>query len=72
MFQGKKQIYGTQAASWVRPEGGQVIWPIEDVENVNKRRKEVGFTTTIEENAKRLGAEYNPNEQLPKKNNDTQ
>ncbi len=71
MFQGKKQIYGTQAASWVRPEGGQVIWPIEDVENVNKRRKEIGFTTTVEENAKQLGAKYDPNEQLPKKNNDT-
>lgn len=72
MFQGKKQLYGSQAASWVRPEGGQVIWPIEDVENVNKRRKEVGFKTTVEENAKQLGAEYNPDEQLPKKSNDTQ
>ncbi|WP_162056263.1 DUF6624 domain-containing protein [Pontibacter pamirensis] len=71
MFQGKKQIYGTQAAGWVRPEGGQVIWPIEDVENVNKRRKEIGFTTTVEENAKQLGAKYDPNEKLPKKNNDT-
>ena len=72
MFQGKKQIYGTQTASWVRPEGGQVVWPIEDVENVNKRRREVGFTTTVEENAKQLRAEYNPNEQLPRKNNDSQ
>lgn len=72
MFQGKKQIYGTQAASWVRTEGGQVIWPIDDVENVNKRRKEVGFTTTVEENAKQLEADYDPNEQLPKKNNETQ
>lgn len=67
MFQGKKQIYGTQASSWVRAEGGQVVWPIQDVENVNKRRREVGFTTSVEENAKRLGAEYNLNEQLPKK-----
>lgn len=72
MFQGKKQIYGTQAASWVRPEGEQVIWPIEDVENVNKRRKEVGFTTTVEENAERLSAEYDPNEELPKKSNNNQ
>lgn len=72
MFQGKKQIYGTQAASWVRPEGGQVIWPIEEVENVNKRRKEVGFTTTVEENAERLNAEFYPNEELPNKNNNTQ
>ncbi|MDO6391639.1 hypothetical protein Q4E40_16005 [Pontibacter sp. BT731] len=65
MFQGKKQLYGTQAASWVRPEGNQVIWPIEDVENVNKRRKEVGFTATVEENAERLRAEFDPNEELP-------
>lgn len=68
MFQGKKQIYGTQAASWVRPEGKQVIWPIEDVENVNKRRKQVGFTTTVEENAQKLSAEYDPNEVLPNNN----
>lgn len=72
MFQGKKQIYGTQAASWVRPEGGQVIWPIEDVENVNKRRKEVGFTTTVEENAEQLNAQFDPNEVLPNKYNNTQ
>ena len=71
MFQGKKQLYGTQAASWVRAEGGQVIWPIEDVENVNKRRKEVGFTTTVEENAVRLNAQFDPNEELPNKNNNT-
>lgn len=72
MFQGKKQIYGTQTAGWVRAEGGQVIWPIEDVKNVNKRRKEVGFTTTVEEDAKRLGAQFDPNEELPKKKTDTQ
>jgi hypothetical protein len=67
MFQGKKQIYGTQAAGWVRPEGGHVIWPIEDVEHVNDRRKEVGFTTTVDEYAKQLGAAYDPKEELPKK-----
>lgn len=72
MFKGEKQIYGTQSANWVRPEGGYVIWPIEDVEHVNKRRREVGFTTTIEEYAKQLRVEFDPNEQLPKKNNDTQ
>lgn len=66
MFQGKKQIYGTQAGNWVREEGGMIIWPIEDAENVNKRRKEAGFTTTVEENAGRLGAIYDPYEVLPK------
>jgi hypothetical protein len=69
MFQGKKQIYGTQAANWVRPEDGTVIWPIEDAENVNKRRKEAGFKTTVEEYAKRLRAEYDPNEKLPENSN---
>ncbi|OKL41383.1 DUF6624 domain-containing protein [Pontibacter flavimaris] len=71
-FQGKKQIYGTQANNMVRGDGSIVIWPIEDAENVNKRRKEVGFTTTVEENAKRLRAAYDPNEKLPKKNNNAQ
>jgi hypothetical protein len=71
-FQGKKQIYGTQSSNTVRGDGSIVIWPIEDSENVNRRRKKVGFTTTVEENAKRLGAEYDPNEELPKKYNTTQ
>jgi len=72
MFQGKKQLYGTQAVNYLRPEDGNVIWPIEDVENVNMRRKEVGFTTTVEEYAKLLRAQFYPNEELPKKKNDTQ
>lgn len=71
-FQGKKQIYGTQAVNFLRPEAGSVIWPIEDVENVNIRRKEVGFTTSIEEYAKQFGADYDPNEELPKKKTDIQ
>ena len=71
-FQGKKQIYGTQAVNFLRPEAGSVIWPIEDVENVNERRKEVGFTTTIEESAKQIGAEFDPLEELPKKKEGTE
>lgn len=69
MWNGKKQLYGTQGSGGLR-EGNEIaIWPIEDPENVNKRRKEVGFTTTVEENAKRLGAVYDPNEKLPEKKN---
>lgn len=64
---GKKQIYGTQVVN--RNQGGAksvyFVWPIEDVKNVNKRRKEVGFTTTIEEYAKEMEAIYDPNEPLP-------
>ena len=29
-----------------------ILWPVEDFKNVNKRRKAMGFTTTVEENAK--------------------
>lgn len=65
--QGKKQIYGTQLSN--RNQRGTksvyFVWLIEDVKNVNKRRKEVGFTTTIEEYAKEMDAIYNPNEPLP-------
>ncbi|TPE43675.1 DUF6624 domain-containing protein [Pontibacter mangrovi] len=65
MFQGKKQVYGTQAVSYIRKDGKHAIWPIEDVENVNKRRKEAGFELTVEENAERLGVVFDPEEQLP-------
>jgi hypothetical protein len=32
---------------------------------VNRLRKEAGFDLTVEENAKRLGAIYSPDEKLP-------
>lgn len=66
MFQGKKQLYGTQATSMLREDGSMVIWPVKGSKKVNKRRKEAGFTTTVEENAARLQADYNPKEALPK------
>lgn len=65
MYQGKKQVYGTQATSTVGKDGSMAIWPIEDPEKVNERRKAAGFTNTIEENAQRLNAAYNPKEELP-------
>jgi hypothetical protein len=65
MFSGKKQRYGTQAASWVRSDGTQVIWPIQQPARVNELRRQQGFSTTVEQNAAELGALYNPNERLP-------
>ena len=44
-----------------------MIWPIENPARVNELRKKIGFTTSVEENAKRLDAEYNPDEKLPAK-----
>ncbi|WP_445384402.1 BT_3928 family protein [Robiginitalea sp. IMCC44478] len=53
MNQGLPQQYGTQAMTyfWNTPEEINLIWPIEDHENVNQRRKAAGFTQTIEEYA---------------------
>ncbi|MEM9934100.1 MAG: DUF6624 domain-containing protein [Bacteroidota bacterium] len=70
MYQGKRQIYGSQASS--RPSSNNkgkesFIWPIEDPDGVNERRKAVGFPMTVEENADRLGAIFNPEEPLPPK-----
>ncbi len=67
---GKKQIYGSQTRSLFKK--GQTkarlfIWPIADVQNVNKRRKAMGFDRTIEQQAKDMGAEFDPNEPLPAK-----
>ncbi len=67
MWDGKKQIYGTQASTNVRSDDMNllVIWPIENPEQVNALRKEIGFSSTVEESAQRLGAIYDPKEQLP-------
>ena len=69
-YQGKKQIYGTQGHGQMKDDGtfDSFIWPIEDPEHVNERRKQAGFETTVEENAKRLNSRYDPNEPLPQKN----
>ena len=66
MWEGKKQIYGSQASNQLRPDGSYAIWPIENASKVNKRRKKVGFETMVEEAAAALNASYNPNEELPK------
>ena len=56
MFDGKEQVYGTQ----VRNLNGQAsfVWPIQNPAQVNERRKQAGFKTTVEKNAAALGTTY--------------
>lgn len=71
--EGKEQIYGTQGRCEF-PQGSSTtnqkpdcyIWPIADAAHVNERRKQAGFSTTVEENAKSMGMDYQPRS-LPKK-----
>jgi len=63
--EGKEQIYGTQVYTEMisNPKTGkkepfEYVMPIKDAKNVNKRRKEAGFDSTVEENAQRLGVIY--------------
>ena len=63
--QGKEQIYGTQIYSrritnkeTGKEENFMYVVPIKDPQNVNQRRKEAGFDTTVEEYAKDLGVNY--------------
>ncbi len=61
MDEGKPQIYGTQGR--MERDGEKFIWPIENPETVNQRRKEAGFEETVEEYAKILFGqdfEYKP------------
>lgn len=65
MYQGKEQIYGTQGKGLqvLNPATGQkefqmLIWPINNPDEVNTRRKQAGFKETVEENAKRMGISY--------------
>ncbi len=63
MWEGKKQIYGTQGYSTTTRK--PFIWPIQNPAKVNELRKKVGFEQTVEEYAKQMNAFYDPNEQLP-------
>lgn len=51
MYQGKKQIYGSQ---FFEVNGKPAFWPIKNPEKVNELRKEAGFVQTIEEYSKDL------------------
>ncbi|MEI6488412.1 MAG: DUF6624 domain-containing protein [Bacteroidota bacterium] len=57
MNQGKEQIYGTQIYI-PKGESKGFVYPIQDPENVNKRRKEAGYKETVEEYAKRFNITY--------------
>jgi hypothetical protein len=52
----KAQLYGTQGQNY--NNGAWFIWPIQNPAQVNQRRKQAGFTTTVEEVAARLGVLY--------------
>lgn len=56
VFENKEQLYGTQAQNF--NNHGWFIWPIQNPGQVNQRRKQAGFTTTVEEVAARLGIPY--------------
>lgn len=60
MEQGKEQIYGTQLCNGCLKNGDMsiVVWPIKDLENVNKRRIQAGFKDTVEQHAKEFNIEY--------------
>lgn len=60
MYQGKEQIYGTQGTTSLFKSGKNesFIWPIQNPERVNQRRKKAGFSQTIEEYAKRFQINY--------------
>jgi hypothetical protein len=59
MNSGKEQIYGTQlTCRGLKGKNSCFVWPIKDAATVNKRRKEAGFTSTVEQNAQRLSIVY--------------
>jgi len=60
MREGKEQVYGTQAMTKKLKNGNMesFIWPINDPLQVNRLRKEAGFDTTVEQNAKRFNIVY--------------
>lgn len=68
MYEGKKQIYGTQASGDTTGRG--FVWPVNNPERVNQLRREAGFELTVEENAERLGVRYDPTRELPDATND--
>ena len=56
VLENKEQLYGTQAQNYSNKEW--FIWPIQNPAQVNQRRKQAGFKTTVEENAARLNTSY--------------
>lgn len=63
--EGKAQVYGRQVymVMVLNPKTGkkepfEYVIPIEDAISVNKRRKEAGFESAVEENALKFGMVY--------------
>ncbi|WP_420147881.1 DUF6624 domain-containing protein [Spirosoma sp.] len=64
MYEGKPQLYGTQVScrQLIKTKQSRCfVWPIAEAESVNERRKKAGFELSVEENANRLNAAYEPN-----------
>lgn len=64
MYDKQPQRYGTQGSCYrLRTDSSKTecfIWPIDQPERVNERRRQAGFEQTVEENAKRLDITYKP------------
>ncbi len=65
MSSNKKQIYGTQIIKTTNDKkypNQFYLYPVKDFKNVNKRRKDMGFTETVEEWIKRRPGAFIPKE----------
>ena len=67
MDDGQPQVYGTQWAGYTvldhntgRPHTIGIIWPIQDPQHVDKRRRAAGFATTLAESSAAIGIPYIP------------
>lgn len=63
MYEGKPQMYGTQVScrQLIKTKQSRCfVWPITNAKAVNERRKQAGFELSVEENANRLNAAYEP------------
>ncbi len=64
MNKGLKQKYGSQAISNEKTGNKMKIWPIEHPEQVDSLRKAVGYKNTVKEQAKEMGAIYDPDAKI--------
>jgi len=67
MDDGQEQLYGTQWGGYTvldHATGKQqtiaLIWPIKDASQVDKRRREAGFATSLAQSAAKIGIPYIP------------
>lgn len=67
MHDGQEQLYGTQGMGYTVPnpatgtsETIKFIWPIKDAARANERRKQAGFSDTVEENGVAISIPYQP------------